>query len=153
MITKSAMNNNAEALLKIKQSLKNSQFLDSWKNGTKPCDEVIRWVGVVCGKGIVTTLRLRSMNLSGDQGRSNGCPAFGPPLPATSTRLRSRNCKGLRVLNLVNNSFSGNILEFNKLRALKAIYVSMNNFSGEIPTGYFTKMVSYGLLHEDDFSN
>ncbi|KVI05822.1 pollen receptor-like kinase 3 [Cynara cardunculus var. scolymus] len=123
-ITKSAMND-AEALLKIKQSLHDSQFLDSWKNGTQPCDEVIRWVGVVCGKGIVTTLRLRSMNLSGDIDMS-----------ALS------QLQGLRVLNLVNNSFSGPIPEFNKLGALKAIYVSMNNFSGEIPSGFFTKMVS-----------
>ncbi|KAJ9568451.1 hypothetical protein OSB04_004417 [Centaurea solstitialis] len=125
VITKSAMVNDAEALLKIKQSLNNSQFLDSWKNGTQPCDEVVRWVGVVCGKGIVTTLRLRSMQLSGDIDTS-----------------ALAQLQGLRVLNLVNNSFSGPIPEFNKLGALKAIYVSNNNFSGEIPSGFFTKMVS-----------
>ncbi|GJS02868.1 pollen receptor-like kinase 3 [Tanacetum coccineum] len=125
--------NDAEALLQIKQSLNNPLSLDSWKLGTRPCDDVTRWVGLVCGKGVVTTLRLRSMNLSGNIDT------------AALAQLQ-----GLRVINIVNNSFSGPIPEFNKLGALKAIYLSMNNFSGEIPSGYFTKMVSLKKIWFDN---
>ncbi|XP_071731958.1 pollen receptor-like kinase 3 [Rutidosis leptorrhynchoides] len=124
LMTKSAMND-ADALLRIKQSLNNPLSLDSWKQGTRPCDETIKWVGLICGNGIVTTLRLKSLNLTGEI-----------DLFALS------QLQGLRVINLVNNSFSGPIPEFNRLGALKAIYISMNQFSGEIPSGYFTKMVS-----------
>ncbi|KAI7735806.1 hypothetical protein M8C21_000568 [Ambrosia artemisiifolia] len=117
--------NEADALLIIKESLNNPISLDSWKPGTSPCDETSKWFGLVCGNGIVTTLRLKSLNLSGE------LDLFGlSQLP------------GLRVINIVNNSFSGPIPEFNKLGALKAIYMSMNQFSGEIPSSFFSNMVS-----------
>ncbi|KAK9066147.1 hypothetical protein SSX86_013468 [Deinandra increscens subsp. villosa] len=134
MMTKSALND-AEALLRMKQSLNNPISLESWKPGTRPCDDdmVIKWVGIVCGNGIITTLRLRSLNLSGEI-----------DLFALS------QLQGLRVINLVNNSFSGPIPEFNKLGALKAIYLSMNQFSGEIPSGYFTIMVSLKKIWFDN---
>ncbi|KAI3521338.1 hypothetical protein L1887_10801 [Cichorium endivia] len=132
MMTKSAMND-ADALLRIKQSFNNPLYLDSWKIGTRPCDELRNWVGLVCGNGVVTTLRLKSFNLSGDI-----------DLFALS------QLQGLRILNLVNNSFSGPIPEFNKLGALKAIYLSMNNFSGVIPSNYFTKMVSLKKIWLDN---
>lgn len=132
MMSKSAMND-AEALLRMKQSLNNPVSLDSWKPGTNPCDEVIKWVGLICGNGIVTTLRLRSLNLSGE-----------------IDMFALSQMQGLRVINLVNNSFSGSLPEFNKLGALKAIYLSMNQFSGEIPSDYFTKMVSLKKIWFDN---
>nr|XP_043616425.1 pollen receptor-like kinase 6 [Erigeron canadensis] len=134
MTTKSsaAMMSDVDALLKMKQSLNNPLSLDSWKQGgTRPCDG---WVGLICAKnGIVTALRLRSLNLSGEI-----------DIFAVS------QLQGLRVINLVNNSFSGPIPEFNKLGALKAIYLSMNQFSGEIPSNYFTKMVSLKKIWLDN---
>ncbi|XP_076886875.1 pollen receptor-like kinase 3 [Bidens hawaiensis] len=132
MMSKSAMND-AEALLQMKQSLNNPVSLDSWKPGTNPCDEVIQWVGLICGNGIVTTLHLRSLNLSGE-----------------IDMFALSQMQGLRVINLVNNSFSGPIPEFNKLGALKAIYLSMNQFSGEILSDYFTKMVSLKKIWFDN---
>ncbi|KAJ0709727.1 putative protein kinase RLK-Pelle-LRR-III family [Helianthus annuus] len=132
IMARSAMND-TEALLRIKQSLNNPISLDSWKPGTRPCDETIRWVGLVCGNGIVTTLRLKSLNLSGE-----------------IDIFALSQLQGLRVINIVNNAFSGPIPEFNKLGALKAIYLSMNQFSGEIPSGYFAQMVSLKKIWFDN---
>ncbi|GAV61424.1 Pkinase domain-containing protein/LRR_1 domain-containing protein, partial [Cephalotus follicularis] len=50
--------------------------------------------------------------------------------------------QALRTISIINNSFSGPIPEFNRLGALKAIYLSENQFTGEIPSDYFTKMES-----------
>ncbi|KAL8230249.1 hypothetical protein R6Q57_000027 [Mikania cordata] len=132
VMTKSAMNDE-EALLRMKQSLKNPIALESWKPGTRACDEMLKWVGIICGNGMVTTLRLRSLNLSG-----------------AIDMFALSQLQGLRVINLVNNSFSAPLPEFNKLGALKAIYLSMNQFSGEIPSGYFTKMVSLKKIWFDN---
>lgn len=115
----------SDALLRIKKSLNNPQPLDSWKLGTIPCDEVVRWVGLICNNGIVTNLILKSMSLSGNL-----------DLNALS------NMAGLRILSLENNSFSGPIPEFNKLGSLKGLYLSMNQYSGEIPHDYFNAMTS-----------
>ncbi|KAI3711951.1 hypothetical protein L1987_70500 [Smallanthus sonchifolius] len=114
-----------DALLRIKQSLNNPEPLDSWKLGTIPCDDVIRWVGIVCDNGIVTNLHLKSMSLSGN-------------LDLTALSQMA----GLRIISLENNSFSGPIPEFNRLGSLKGLYLSMNQYSGQIPQDYFTEMTS-----------
>ncbi|KAK9060532.1 hypothetical protein SSX86_021236 [Deinandra increscens subsp. villosa] len=115
----------ADALLRIKKSLNDPEPLDSWKLGTIPCDDVIRWVGIVCNNGIVTNLHLKSMSLSGN-------------LDFTALEQMA----GLRVISIENNSFSGPIPEFNRLGSLKGIYLSMNQFSGEIPSNFFSEMTS-----------
>ncbi|KAL8242730.1 hypothetical protein R6Q59_013032 [Mikania micrantha] len=115
----------ADALLRIKKSLNNPEPLDSWKLGTIPCDDVLRWVGIVCNKGIVTNIHLKSMSLSG-----------------TLDFTALSQMGGLRIISLENNSFSGPIPEFNRLGSLKGLYLSMNQYSGEIPPGYFTEMTS-----------
>ncbi|GJZ88114.1 pollen receptor-like kinase 3 [Tanacetum coccineum] len=115
----------SDALLRIKKSLNNPQPLDSWKLGTIPCDELVRWVGLVCNNGIVTNLILKSMSLSGNL-----------DLNALSQMA------GLRILSLENNSFSGPIPDFNKLGSLKGLYLSRNQYSGEIPQDYFNAMMS-----------
>ncbi|KAL7600666.1 hypothetical protein Lser_V15G25351 [Lactuca serriola] len=115
----------ADALLRIKKSLNDPEPLDSWKLGTQPCDEVIRWVGLVCTNGIVSNLHLKSMSLSGNI-----------DLNALS------QMPGLRIISLENNSFSGPIPEFNKLGSLKGLYLSRNQYSGEIPPDYFANMNS-----------
>ncbi|KAI3814898.1 hypothetical protein L1987_14545 [Smallanthus sonchifolius] len=114
-----------DALLRIKQSLNNPEPLDSWKLGTIPCDDVIRWVGIVCDNGIVTNLHLKSMSLSGN-------------LDLTALSQMA----GLRIISLENNSFSGPIPEFNRLGSLKGLYLTMNQYSGQIPQDYFTEMTS-----------
>ncbi|XP_076913729.1 pollen receptor-like kinase 3 [Bidens hawaiensis] len=114
-----------DALLRIKHSLNNPASLDSWKLGTFPCDDVLTWAGVVCNDGIVSNLHLQSMGLSGNL-----------------DVIALSQMAGLRIISLENNSFSGPIPEFNRLGSLKGLYLSMNQYSGKIPNGYFTEMTS-----------
>lgn len=115
----------SEALLKLKQSFTNAEALDSWRPETTACDEDNRWDGVVCANGVVTGVQLNGLNLSGkiDIDALVQIP-------------------GLRTLGIQFNAFSGPIPEFNRLGALKAIYLTGNGFSGEMSGDYFGKMDS-----------
>ncbi|KAK4837509.1 hypothetical protein QYF36_006043 [Acer negundo] len=119
----------SEALLNLKNSfVDEADELQSWEPSSAPCkngEQENHWAGVVCYNGLVTGLRLPNMGLSGkiDVNALVEMP-------------------GLRTINIMNNSFSGNFPEFNRLGALKAIYISGNQFSGEIPPDYFVKMES-----------
>ncbi|KAI3411626.1 Protein kinase domain-containing protein [Psidium guajava] len=119
----------SDALLKLKRSFANSQALESWVPSSDPCGNEDSWAGVVCYNGIVTGLRLGKMSLSGKIDVD------------AMTEIA-----GLRSVSFVNNSFSGPIPEFNRLGALKAIYISGNQFSGEIPADYFSNMGSLKKL-------
>lgn len=127
----------SDALLKLKRSFTNPESLDSWTPSSDPCMTEATWVGVICYGGIVTGLRLGDMNLTGKVD--------------VDALLE---ISGLRTVSFVNNSFSGSIPEFNRMGALKAIYLSGNQFSGDIPTDYFTKMGSLKKLwlSENKFS-
>lgn len=122
-----------DALLKLKQSFTNAASLESWKPGTDPCDKNIRWLGVFCQKKIVTGLLLAETNLSGiiDVEALSQMP-------------------GLRTLSFQSNLFSGPMPEFNRMGALKGLYLSENQFSGEIPSNYFAKMLSLKKLWLSD---
>lgn len=62
--------------------------------------------------------------------------------------------KSLRIISFVNNSFTGSIPEFNRLPALKAMYLTGNRFAGEIAADYFAKMDSLKKiwLSKNDFT-
>ncbi|XP_057976354.1 pollen receptor-like kinase 3 [Malania oleifera] len=115
----------SDALLQLKKSFANTTALDSWQPGSSPCDEKDQWVGLVCYNSIITGLRLVAMGLSG---KIDVSALVEMPW--------------LRTLSFINNSFSGSIPDFNRLGALKAIYLSGNQFSGEIPSDFFVKMTS-----------
>jgi hypothetical protein len=116
--------NESDALLKLKKSFTNAGALNSWVPGSPPCNGAY-WVGLVCYDGIVTGLRLGGMGLSGkiDVNALLQLP-------------------GLRSISIKNNTFSGPIPKFSEFSLLKAIYLSRNQFSGEIPSDYFAKMKS-----------
>nr|KYP50467.1 putative LRR receptor-like serine/threonine-protein kinase RLK [Cajanus cajan] len=58
--------------------------------------------------------------------------------------------KGLRTISLNNNSFSGNMPEFNRIGFLKGMYLQGNKFSGDIPQEYFQRMRSLKKLWLSD---
>ncbi|XAR67214.1 Non-specific serine/threonine protein kinase [Bertholletia excelsa] len=122
-----------EALLKFKASLTNTKALDSWVPNSAPCKSVPPWAGIMCNNGVMTGLHLAKMDLSGkiDIDALLEIPT-------------------LRTITLVNNQFSGPIPDFNRIGFLKALYLSFNSFSGEIPPDFFTKMGSLKRLWLSD---
>ncbi|XVE51836.1 hypothetical protein DITRI_Ditri02bG0072900 [Diplodiscus trichospermus] len=115
----------SEALLKLKKSFTNASALDSWVPSSAPCDKQGHWDGLLCNKGIVMGLRLEGMGLSGN-------------IDVDALVVM----KGLRSFSIMNNSFTGIIPEINRLGGLKALFLSGNQFSGEIPPEYFARMES-----------
>ncbi|XP_019093600.1 PREDICTED: pollen receptor-like kinase 3 [Camelina sativa] len=126
-----------ESLLNFKKSLNNTKSLDSWTPDSEPCGESQRWVGLLCNKNSVFGLQMEQMDLSGN---IDVAPLKDLPF--------------LRTISIMNNSFSGNIPEFNQLTALKSFYISGNNFSGNIPSDYFATMASLkkAWLSNNEFS-
>lgn len=119
-----------EALLKFKNSLSNPGTLNSWDPNTPPCiDKYAPWQGVVCFDGVVVGLHLKSMGLSGNM-----------DVDALA------NIPGLRTISLEDNNFTGPLPELNRLGALKAVYLSNNQFNGQISTDFFLKMESLKKL-------
>ncbi|XP_019196291.1 PREDICTED: pollen receptor-like kinase 3 [Ipomoea nil] len=117
-------------LIEFKESLQNTKGLDdTWVKGKSPCDKTRRWFGVLCHRKTVTGLRLYNMGLAGDI-----------DVDALS------NLQGLRMIALANNSFSGPIPDFDKLRHLKSLFIQGNRFSGEISADYFAKMTGLRKL-------
>ncbi|KAK4266073.1 hypothetical protein QN277_027045 [Acacia crassicarpa] len=122
-----------DALLKLKQSFNNTASLSSWLPNSPPC----RWAGIMCDNNTIIGLHLSDMGLSG-----------------TIDIDAVLEIKGLRTVSLVNNSFSGPIPEFNRVGALKALYLSTNQFSGQISSDYFSYLNSLKKiwLSENKFS-
>ncbi|XP_034896192.1 pollen receptor-like kinase 3 [Populus alba] len=115
----------SEALLRLKKSFTNASALSSWISGSVPCNRQTHWNGLLCFNGIVTGLQLENMGLSGTI-----------DVDALAT------IQGIRSLSFARNSFTGAIPELNRLGNLKAIYLRGNQFSGEIPSDFFSKMKS-----------
>ncbi|KAL9247260.1 hypothetical protein vseg_020709 [Gypsophila vaccaria] len=116
----------ADVLLQFKNSLSNANALSNWDTNTMPCqNKSSQWNGIVCYEGIVTGIRLKSMGLSGNVDVE------------VLTKL-----PGLRSVSLEDNKFVGTLPNFNRLGALKALYLSNNEFNGQIANDYFSKMGS-----------
>ncbi|CAA0816164.1 Pollen receptor-like kinase 3 [Striga hermonthica] len=123
MIPATSSVSESEALLKLKESLTNATALGSWKPGTEPCAENNHWVGVKCANGVVTGLRLGNLGLSG-----------------TIDGYALASLPHLRIVSFMSNAFSGPLPDFSPLGNLRALFLSTNQFSGEIPSDYFAKL-------------
>ncbi|OWM86897.1 pollen receptor-like kinase 1 [Punica granatum] len=126
-------NTDSAVLLKFKSSIKDpSGVLSSWNASRPTCtkEDFSFWTGVLCYQGSVWGLQLENMDLSG-----------------TIDVDSLVSLKSLRTLSFKNNSFEGPIPTINRLGALKALYLSDNLFSGEIPNGAFDGMLSLKKLH------
>ncbi|XP_015966353.1 pollen receptor-like kinase 1 [Arachis duranensis] len=111
-----------DLLLKFKESLQvNNDALSSWNSTTPPCNGAkANWPHILCYNGNTWGIKLERMGIKGsiDVDALKGLPY-------------------LRTLSLMHNNLEGSWPELNKLPGLKAIYLSDNHFSGEIPTDAF----------------
>ncbi|KAL4292161.1 pollen receptor-like kinase 4 [Arachis duranensis] len=131
----------AEALLKFRASLRNAVALSSWDpsiNPKPPCSgNTASWVGLYCNQDKVWGLRLESMGLNGniDMASLSSMPA-------------------LRMLSLMNNTFAGPLPNIKMLPNLKALFLSFNHFSGDIPDDAFAGLSRLRKLYlaNNDFT-
>ncbi|PKA54870.1 putative LRR receptor-like serine/threonine-protein kinase RLK [Apostasia shenzhenica] len=124
-----------EALLRFKATLSGlGADLPSWIPGARPCNvNSTTWDGVICFNGHVWGVQLEDLGLAGRLDLS--------PLAALS---------GLRTISFMRNEFEGPFPDVGHLGALKAIYLSGNRFSGEIPGDTFADMRSLKKLFVSD---
>ncbi|KAK8630289.1 hypothetical protein V6N13_079087 [Hibiscus sabdariffa] len=120
-----------QTLLNFKASLTNAANLN-WENNSKPpCDaHRSNWVGVVCMNSSVLGLQLEGMGLSGTI-NVNALSGF----------------PNLKSLSFMNNSFKGSMPDFRKLKELKSLYLSKNQFSGDIPANAFEGLIKMMKLY------
>ncbi|XP_029119458.2 pollen receptor-like kinase 3 [Elaeis guineensis] len=114
------------ALLLLKQSFTNATALSSWDSGNSshPCKSDPGWAGVICSpEGTITNLNLARMGLSG---RVNADALL--------------SLKDLRSLSFDENSLSGTLPPLRQLPALRAAFLSRNQFSGSLPDDFFKDM-------------
>ncbi|GMI74220.1 pollen receptor like kinase 1 [Hibiscus trionum] len=120
-----------ETLLKFKASLKNAGGLGWEKNPKPPCDaHRSSWVGVVCMNSSVLGIQLEGLGISGtiDVDTLSGFP-------------------NLKSLSFMNNNFQGSMPDFRKLKDLKSLYLSKNQFSGDIPADAFKGLIKMMKLY------
>ncbi|OVA17878.1 Protein kinase domain [Macleaya cordata] len=107
------LTNDTEALTQFRlQTDTHGNLLTNWTTGDA-CSAA--WRGVQCTNGRVTSLSLPSLDLRG-------------PIDSIS------QLDQLRFLDLHSNRFNSTILPITNCSNLKLIYLSGNDFSGEIPT-------------------
>ncbi|XP_057988897.1 pollen receptor-like kinase 4 isoform X2 [Hevea brasiliensis] len=126
------------ALFKFKEALQNNSALDNWNSSVNPCDwNRPNWVGILCLNGTIWGLKLEGMGLTGIIDIDSLVPL-----------------SHFRTLSLMNNQFVGPFPHINKLGKLKALYLSNNRFSGQIPDDAFQGMGSLKrvFLANNEFS-
>jgi hypothetical protein len=129
--TISADTNDQEILIRFKKYLSNNTALDNWDASIALCNGVKSyWSGVVCFKGSFYGLKLENMGLTG--------MIDVETLAELST---------LRSFSVMNNNFGGSIPEVRKLRGLRALFLSDNQFSGEIKEDVFKGMRFLKKVH------
>ncbi|KAK9741656.1 hypothetical protein RND81_03G120000 [Saponaria officinalis] len=121
----------AQILIKFKESLTNSNALNNWNTSIPPCTNGTRnWQGVLCNINTLYGLQLESMGLQGTIDIDS------------LTQISS-----LRSISFMNNSFNGPLPPINKLGRLRALFLSYNNFTGEIEDDAFKGMDGLRKVH------
>ncbi|ESW12987.1 hypothetical protein PHAVU_008G158100 [Phaseolus vulgaris] len=111
---------NAQILMRFKGSLSNGKALTNWGNESSLCN----WTGLLCrANQTFYGLRLEHMGLGGT---INVETLFELPT--------------LVSFSVINNTFEGPMPEFKKLVRLRALFLSNNKFSGDIPDDAFEGM-------------
>ncbi|CAI0387180.1 unnamed protein product [Linum tenue] len=121
----------SESLLKFKASLANAKALADWADNNVVCDgDSANWIGVICDEGLVLGLQLEKMGLGGK-------------IDVDSLA----ELEELKTVSLMDNAFDGPLPDFKKLGGLRALYLSNNQFSGEIPADAFQGMTKLKKLY------
>lgn len=110
---------NDQILMSFKSFLSNDAALNNWGNEPNLC----KWTGSLCHDHTFYGLRLENMGLSGKID--------------VDTLLQLSTLTSFSVMN---NSFEGPMPEFKKLVRLRALFLSNNKFSGDIPDDAFEGM-------------
>ncbi|KAL2318254.1 hypothetical protein Fmac_032130 [Flemingia macrophylla] len=111
---------NARILMRFRSSLSNASALSNWGNESNLCS----WNGLLCRNGqIFYGLRLENMGLEGKVD--------------VEALMELSN---LTSFSVINNTFEGPMPEFKKLERLRALFLSNNKFSDEIPDDAFEGM-------------
>ncbi|KAL0557723.1 hypothetical protein IC582_006273 [Cucumis melo] len=127
----SAVSTPTETLLRFKSSLTNTLALSNWNSSAPLCSGDRRfWTGLICKNGQLYGIRLENMSLGGtvDTAALAGLPT-------------------LRTLSLMNNGFEGPMPDVKRIGALRALYLSNNNFSGSISGDAFEGMGNLKRLY------
>ncbi|XP_014500450.1 pollen receptor-like kinase 4 [Vigna radiata var. radiata] len=125
---------NAQVLMNFKTFLSNAHALSNWGNQSIG---VCSWTGVLCFNQSFHGLRLEHMGLGGT-------------VDVDTLHLLSN----LNSFSVINNNFEGPMPEFKKLVNLRALFLSNNKFSGEIPDDAFDgmKRLKRVFLAENEFT-
>ncbi|CAJ1972220.1 unnamed protein product [Sphenostylis stenocarpa] len=111
---------NAQILMRFKVSLSNGNALNDWGNESSLCS----WTGMLCrADQTFYGLRLEHMGLGG---KIDVETLFELPT--------------LVSFSVINNTFEGPMPEFKKLVKLRALFLSNNKFSGDVPDDAFEGM-------------
>ncbi|XP_057458100.1 pollen receptor-like kinase 1 [Lotus japonicus] len=108
-----------QILMRFKNSLSNDNALSNWGDESNLCN----WAGLLCANQIFYGLRLENMGLGGKVDVD------------TLSELSN-----LMIFSVMINRFEGPLPEFKKLVGLRGLFLSNNNFSGEIPDDAFEGM-------------
>lgn len=119
----------SEILLKFKASLSNNNALSNWNDLKQPCPTG-NWAGVYCLNNTVWGLKLQDIGLKGN------------------LKIEMlKELRGLRTISVMGNELEGDFPDFRAVSSLKAVYMSHNNFSGEIKADAFLGMFSLKKFH------
>ncbi|KAK7351447.1 hypothetical protein VNO77_10924 [Canavalia gladiata] len=115
-----SLGDNAQALINFKSFLSNADALNNWGNLSIG---LCSWTGILCFDQKFHGLRLENMGLSG--------------VINVDTLLELSN---LNSFSVINNNFEGPMPAFKKIVSLRALFLTNNKFSGEIPDDGFEGM-------------
>lgn len=112
-------NSDIDALLELKKGIQNDPsglILKSWDSKSLDSDGCPQnWYGVLCSEGNVISITLDNAGLVGE-----------------FNFLAINDLTMLRNLSIVNNQFTGNIIDIGRMKSLKFLDLSLNKFNGSL---------------------